>query len=106
MTHGAFRHTKGGTYLACLTASATEPLAEGDVATLYVRDGRALICPLAMASGLRGDPSAAVIRRHVEIQSSSPVPMGTPIVTYAAADGTWWGRPEAEFLDGRFEKIA
>lgn len=106
MSQGAYRHKKGGTYLVSLTATATRPLAEGDVATLFARGGRAWICPLAEAAGLRSDPSAQVLRRHVEIQASSPIPGGGSVICYVAQDGTHWGRPEAEFLDGRFEKIA
>jgi len=39
------------------------------------------------------------------LQTAAPITSGTLLIVYIGGDGRLWCRPEAEFMDGRFEKV-
>lgn len=46
-----------------------------------------------------------VVYEEVSIQAASPIAEGDKIAVYVGEDGKPWGRPVAEFNDGRFETL-
>ena len=53
----------------------------------------------------RGTVYREIGRGIFQIAGDSSIADEEPVVIYAGEDGRMWVRPEAEFLDGRFEEV-
>jgi hypothetical protein len=53
----------------------------------------------------RGRGSFYTMIGVAEVQTSQPINEGEALVVYMGEDGKRWARPQAEFEDGRFEKL-
>jgi len=58
--------------------------------------------PAAKALHLKRGSIYHVLTSKAEVQAGSPIKEGDTVAVYQGSNGTWWVRPLAEFLDGRF----
>ena len=103
-----WRHKKRGTtyrVVACTFVDLTG-LVDGDAAVFWA----VFRYPKRVLFGVSREMPAAnlplVMAIPIRLQIAPPRTLEVVVIYQAAVDNTIWGRPETEFLDGRFEKIA